>query len=1111
VSATGAVSIGDIFASLTLEDSFSGRLQAASNKLEEIGKTWNKVGTQLANVGQAMLPLSLAVAAAGTAAVVAAGQFESTLTKISTLAGVSAQDLAKVKDHILDMAPAVGQGPQALADAMMVVSSTVEDTTTALSILDVAARASASGLGDAREVARALTSIINSYGAANITAARAGDILTATVKAGGAEANEMAGTLGRVIPIAAQVGISFEEVGAFMATFTKLGVDASESVTALRGVLSTLLAPTKEAEKALMDVGSSTDGLRRSVRESGLTDTMIKLLESFKGNETAAAAVFGNVRALAGVMGTAGAQAATYRGVLEQVTKSTGLLDKAFDRIKATQVQTWAQLSAEVGVLAIKFGDALAPAFKAALDASKPLLDMAVHLSEEFTKLPQPVQTVAVALGVAAAAAAPLAFAFSSFVKLVGAVSTVLGTATGFFVTETAAVVADTVAVEANTVAKVANATAAGAAGGAAKLFAEGEQQAFLFTGNTVEVLGDLEPALWGAEQALLPLSGAMEATAAAAAATVPEAAAVATGFAAWPIALGAAATALVLGVDGMKSLGSIAQSTGSIVSSFAHDALEAAKSAAVDAGGAMKDFGQLAADTVPGVGLMQEALGGLRGALHDAADGFKEWATQAAGGNWTGIAEAIRGTNPLLASFLDLMTQHAAVTANATAQVMQYQTAQQAATAAAEHEGWVTENNSKQLKVLTDLMAKRAEQAVRLSAAEKDAMDKLNNRDATDAAKLYASALDKVDTVGKMTRATQIKLAESMEEAIKVYQAAGQSIPADMARIAAEARNLSGSVSDSTQAVTDMATANKRLSLDQGGTKMQQGLFDADQWVKDQIKASKDAGTFSSSLLDEIVKHGDLMKKSVLTNLDDITHGVKFTQQEALDGVTRAQNTLTELVSSGANAVDINAARDKLDQARDNFAKFQTGATEQLDHVEKKANQVHDAVESIAQPITMMLGELDKAQFDAAGGLARLQGIEQTYQQLPGRRSGGSGATGLNSGDAQGYVDMLAEQRLYQQLKNYADANKADLAAAAAAAGRPPSWWNMGGTQQQPQSADSVTAAMPGGGSRTTAFAGGGMTNIFNVNGTAEDVARKVGDILMRRTKATRLLPSAG
>jgi len=1112
MAATGAVSIGDIFGSLILDDEFTSKLNAAADALDAVGAKWTKFSTQVSNAAQAFLPLSLAVAGAGTAATVASASFEASLTKLSTLAGVSADDLALVKQHILDLAPAVGIGPQALADAMTVVSSTVENTTTALSILDTAAKASAAGLGDAKDVARALTSIINSYGEANIDAARAGDILVATVKAGGAEAGEMAGVLGRVIPLAAQVGINFEEAGAFLATFTKLGVDASEATTALRGVITQILTPSEEAEKALMRIGTSSEGLRKSIKEKGLTEAMIDLLAAFKGNTSAAATVFGEVRALAGIMGTAGSQADTYRKVLDEVEKSQGMLGRATDAMGATTVVTWRKLTAEVGVAAIKFGDALAPALKAALDAAKPLLDGLVALADRFARLPQPVQTAAIAAGAFVAALSPALFVISGISKAIGATATAIGAVTKLFVAETAAVAADTIAVSANTAAQLENAAARTTAATGLK-FAAGEQLGFAFA------LSETEKGLVTAEQALLPLSGAIEQTGAAAVTATEATGGFIAAIGGWPVVLGTVATGLVLGKDGLASLGSLAKSTASIVGSVAVESFTAFKDAAKAAGEQVVEFGGWLKDNVPGVDLFAQAVHGVRGALDEAAKGMADWANQAAEGNFTAIATALQTTNPLLSQFLMTLSGVSNAHKQNAAAVSQYQTAAdaayQATNGAAEHEAEMlritTQLTEQKAAAAAKAAAEAAERAKQLSAAQQTAIDQLTNQDVVNTATLYAGALEKVDTVAKMTTAAQIKLAETMEQAIAIYTAAGKTIPEAWQRIADAARTASATTSDATKATIDQLNELNQIKLRQSGDATRAQVSDLNERMQAEIDAAKKAGTFSSVWLDATTKKYAAMKDDILVDFKAIEGASSRGAQAAQQQVEKAQETLSYMMGAGAKftAADIAGARDRLEAARNAAAGFQQSSNAAIYAVQKQSDELREHVVGAMQPVVTALGELDKAQFEAEGGLGRLQSIEQMQAMFPGRKSGGGGgATGLMSNDLQGYLDMLAEQRLYQKLKNYVDQHP-EVKEAAAAKGARPSWWNMGGAE----AVNAVTASSPGGGfAAEKGFApGAGMTNTFYVNGTAEDVARKVGDILMRRVKTTRLLPSAG
>jgi TP901 family phage tail tape measure protein len=406
------VSIGQIFGTIDLDDKFSKKLIGAGGKLEKFGRD--------------LLPVSAALTAAGGAAVFMAAKFETSLTRMVSLAGVSQNELEGVKQHILDLAPAAGVGPQALAEAMMMISSTTSDTTVALEILDTAAKGTAAGLGETVDVGKALTAIVNSYGSANITAARAADILTKAVQDGGAEATELAPVLANVIPLAAQLGISFEQVAANIATATKLGIPAAESVTQLSSVMTAMLKPTKEGAEALASINLSYGELREMAGKD-LQDTLALLVERFGDNKEALAQVFGRIEALRNVMSTAGQQGAIYAEEVKRITESHGALEKASKAVEGTTAHTWAQMRASVEVLAIKLGDQLAPSFEKVIEAAKPLIEVAVGLVAEFAELPQPVQTGTIAVLGLVAALGPVSYAVGTLTTAFGTLQSALG------------------------------------------------------------------------------------------------------------------------------------------------------------------------------------------------------------------------------------------------------------------------------------------------------------------------------------------------------------------------------------------------------------------------------------------------------------------------------------------------------------------------------------------------------------------------------------------------------------------------------------------------------------------------------------------------------------
>src|SRR4051812_6332326 len=138
------INVGDILAVLRLRDEMSPALAVATSNINQAGKSFQATGTLLKQGGTALtLGVTAPIVAASAASLKFAGDFEAAMTRLVPLAGVSSGELDGVKQHILDLAPAVGIGPNALAVAMTKVSSPVADTKVALSILDIAAKGSA--------------------------------------------------------------------------------------------------------------------------------------------------------------------------------------------------------------------------------------------------------------------------------------------------------------------------------------------------------------------------------------------------------------------------------------------------------------------------------------------------------------------------------------------------------------------------------------------------------------------------------------------------------------------------------------------------------------------------------------------------------------------------------------------------------------------------------------------------------------------------------------------------------------------------------------------------------------------------------------------------------
>lgn len=326
--------------------SFERGLMATGARLQKWGRSLSSVGRSMTRY------ITLPIVAIGAASLKMYADFQQSFTRIRALVGIGGQALNKMRQQVLDLGRRMPQGPQALADALYFVTSSGFKGAKAMSILRSSAKAAAAGLGDTQTVADAVTSAVNAYGIENLKAARATDILLATVREGKSEPTELAASIGRVIAPAQAMGVEFHEVGAVLAALSLTGLDAAEGVTGFRGALMTFMGPTAKTREALHGLGMDVVEVQKSIADKGFFQTMVELRKAFGytaeeaadladrplgalkaslgENKDAISAVFGNVRALNAFLALTGRNAEKNAEINSRLAKSTGDTATAF-------------------------------------------------------------------------------------------------------------------------------------------------------------------------------------------------------------------------------------------------------------------------------------------------------------------------------------------------------------------------------------------------------------------------------------------------------------------------------------------------------------------------------------------------------------------------------------------------------------------------------------------------------------------------------------------------------------------------------------------------------------------------------------------------------------
>ena len=383
--------------------SSAAQTAAASRSMEAAGKkakvSWERVGLGMQNVGRTMTQFVTLPIAAGFAYAAYSGyKYSKTLLQIRNLTGLTAEETDKYGQSMLNMSK-YGIGPQKLAEAMYFISSSGFKASEALKVLDVSAKASAAGMGDVEVMADVVTSALNSYGHGAYTAAQVTDILMKTVEVGKAEPQQLATSLGRILPIAKQLGVGFDELGGNVAALTLGGLSAAESVTSLRGTMVALTAPAKMSIDELKRLGLSYKEVTSSIKDKGLLPTLKMLWEATDHNMLSMRKIIPNVRATSGVMSLLGANYKKNLDVINQVEHAQGKLNETFAVTSQTPIQKFRSAIASIQASFIEMGIQIMPTIAGIVSKIGELFTAIGNMSEGWRSFVMWAGVVVAALG----------------------------------------------------------------------------------------------------------------------------------------------------------------------------------------------------------------------------------------------------------------------------------------------------------------------------------------------------------------------------------------------------------------------------------------------------------------------------------------------------------------------------------------------------------------------------------------------------------------------------------------------------------------------------------------------------------------------------------------
>lgn len=411
------INIGTLEAILKLRDEMSP-------KLKIMGKNLEQAGTKMKSAGKSLLPLSLALTAAGVASLKFAIEINKGMANVATLIPGNTERVKDLKEEVQRLAVAHGKPTQDLVGGLyQTISAFGDEAGQTVKILDINSRAATAGLATTLDAINLTSAVTKGYGEVNAEAVeKAADLAFITVKLGQTTFPELAASIGRVVPLASKLGVSQEELFAGFATLTGVTGEAAEVSTQMAAILRGMMKPTESMAKAIKELGFANSETMLS--ELGMVDSLKALIGTTDGTSESVAKLFGRAESLTAVFALTGGQSDAFAMKLEAMKDASGAMTTAFgEQTEGINKAgfAWEQFKAGLEVAAQKLGDVLLPIVLRTAESLKPLGVALLSLIEGFAEAPEVIQLVVVAFGGIVAAGGPL-------LMILGSVTTSLGT-----------------------------------------------------------------------------------------------------------------------------------------------------------------------------------------------------------------------------------------------------------------------------------------------------------------------------------------------------------------------------------------------------------------------------------------------------------------------------------------------------------------------------------------------------------------------------------------------------------------------------------------------------------------------------------------------------------
>ena len=337
---------------------FEADMGKAAKQVAKVQRRFDQFGKRAMAAGQALsVGLTAPLVAVGALAARSFLSFEQGMNKVAAVSGATEAEMASLTTIAKDLGSTTSFSAAQAAEGLGFLAQAGFDATEAGKALPGVLQLAAAGGLQLAEAADIATNVLSGYGLEVDQLSRVNDVLAKASSSANTDVLQLGQAFKFAGPVARSAGISFEQSGAAMALMGNAGIQAEMAGTALRGAITKLVNPSKEAAGTMAELGISATDSEGRLRP---LDEIIEQLAPHADNTGAIMQIFGQ-RAGPAMSALVSQGADALRDMTVALEQSGGTAQEIADKKLAGLTGAWTKLqSATEGVL-IEIGSRLAP------------------------------------------------------------------------------------------------------------------------------------------------------------------------------------------------------------------------------------------------------------------------------------------------------------------------------------------------------------------------------------------------------------------------------------------------------------------------------------------------------------------------------------------------------------------------------------------------------------------------------------------------------------------------------------------------------------------------------------------------------------------------------